>query len=168
MTRIHQNPKTKKFKHPGHSSGYKKLPKTGDILTVRPAWFKRNHRTKPRAIALCWGYVLRNFLMYPLATGWQWWGFQFTIVHSPTGRHPDLVGGFNFLYVVNHRKGSKRDDWLRWRGDDVGTGGSTTLTTFALPRDAQEGEKALQLFGNMLVTWLILNLHFLQCEAPVR
>jgi hypothetical protein len=95
-------------------------------LTVRPAWFKRNHRTKPRAIALCWGYVLRNFLMYPLAPGWQWWGFQFTIVHSPTGRHPDLVGGFKFLYVVNHRKGSKRDDWLRWRGDDVGTGGSTT------------------------------------------
>jgi hypothetical protein len=28
-------------------------------------------------------------------------------------RHPDLVGGFKFLYVVNHRKGSKRDDWLR-------------------------------------------------------
>ena len=42
-------------------------------------------------------------------------------------------------------------------------------STFALPRDAQEGEKALQFFGNMLVTWLILNLHFfMECLDPTN
>lgn len=80
-------------------------------------------------------------------TSWLGWGVQIFIRCQPS-----------------------RIGMIGWDDEDMTLGrAAQPPTTFALPRDAQEGEKALQFFGNMLVTWLILNLHFsMECLDPTN